>query len=110
MRRGELAHAPMLCLVDTRRHRTRGRGAQAPLALGLFATSAAAQSNGSGKSGEAAGQVRAAENCTNVWSVLQANLVAGGGPKSGVVESIGTTSGPTNCDHFWQSEGIIGNG
>jgi hypothetical protein len=46
----------------------------------------------------------------NVWSELQADLVAGGGPKSTVVESIGTTSGPTNCDHFWQGEGIIGNG
>ena len=80
------------------------------LALGLFATSATAQSNGSGKSGEAPGQARAAAKCTDVWSVLQANLVAGGGPKSAVVESIGTTSGPTNCDHFWQGEGIIGNG
>jgi hypothetical protein len=82
----------------------------AVVALGLFATSATAQSNGSGKSGDAPGQERAAANCMNVWSELQADLVAGGGPKSTVVESIGTTSGPTNCDHFWQGEGVIGNG
>jgi hypothetical protein len=80
------------------------------LALGLFTSSATAQSNGGGTSGDAPGQVRAAANCRTVWSEIQAALVAGGGPKSAVVESIGTTSGPTNCDHFWQGEGIIGNG
>lgn len=82
----------------------------ATLALGLFASPAWAQSNGGGNSGNAPGQARAAANCTNVWSELQADLVARGGPKSDPVESIGTTTGPTNCDHFWQSEGIIGNG
>ena len=82
----------------------------ATLATGLFVTSAPAQSNGGGKSGDAPGQARAAANCEHVWGDLQADQVAGGGPKSQVVESLGTTSGPTNCDHFWQSEGIIGNG
>ena len=80
------------------------------LALGLFAAPASAQSNGGGNSSNAPGQERAEANCTHVWSELQADLVAGGGPKSDPVESIGTTSGPTNCDHFWQTEGIIGNG
>jgi hypothetical protein len=28
-------------------------------------------------------------------------VVAGGGPKEGI--------GPTNCDHFFQGEGLIGN-
>lgn len=82
----------------------------ATLAAGLIVTSAPAQSNGGGKSGDAPGQARAAANCVNVYAVLQADLVAGGGPKSALVESLGTTTGPTNCDHFWQSEGIIGNG
>jgi hypothetical protein len=82
----------------------------ATLAVGLFASPASAQSNGGGNSSEAPGQERAAANCEHVWSELQVDLVAGGGPKSDPVESIGTTSGPTNCDHFWQSEGIIGNG
>ena len=82
----------------------------ATVALGLFPATAPAQSNGGGNSGDAAGQERAAANCTHVWSELQAVLVAGGGPKAAVVESLGTTSGPTNCDHFWQNEGIIGRG
>ena len=82
----------------------------ATVAFGLFGTSAPAQTNGGGKSGDAPGQERATANCTHVWGELQADQVAGGGPKSAVVESLGTTSGPTNCDHFWQSEGIIGNG
>lgn len=81
----------------------------ATIALGLTAGPAVAQSNGGGKSSEAPGQARAAANCVHVFSEVQATRVAGGGPKSGVVESLGTTTGPTNCDHFWQSEGIIGN-
>jgi hypothetical protein len=82
----------------------------AVLAFGLFAAPASAQSNGGGNSSNAPGQARAEANCMHVWGELQADLVAGGGPKSHPVESLGTTSGPTNCDHFWQSEGIIGNG
>ena len=79
------------------------------LVLGIFAAPVSAESNGDGNSGDAAGQAQAEANCTHVWSEVQADLVAGGGPKSEPVESIGETSGPTNCDHFWQSEGIIGN-
>ena len=74
----------------------------ATLALGLFASPASAQSNGGGKSSDAPGQARAAANCEHVWGELQADLVAGGGPKSKPVASIGATSGPTNCDHFYQ--------
>jgi len=81
----------------------------ATLALGILTGSASAQSNGSGKSGDAPGQARAEANCMHVWDELQIDLVAGGGPKSEPVPSIGSTSGPTNCDHFWQTEGIIGN-
>ncbi len=76
----------------------------------VAAGGALGQSNGGGNSGNAPGQERAAAQCENVWGNIQADLVAGGGPKSEPVESIGGTTGPTNCDHFWQSEGIIGNG
>jgi hypothetical protein len=75
---------------------------------------AIAQTNGGGNSANAPGQERAASQCENVWSNLQAELRAGGGPKSGPsVGPIGTFpdgSGPTNCDHFWQGQGAIGNG
>ena len=91
------------------RHKTLA-AALATFALGILPASASAQSNGGGNSSNAPGQERAAANCTHVWSELQADLVAGGGPKSEPVASIGGTTGPTNCDHFWQSEGIIGNG
>jgi hypothetical protein len=80
------------------------RAMLAMLAIGAFAAPASAQTNGGGNSANAPGQERAAANCIQVWSVIQADLVAGGGPKSQVA------TGPTNCDHFWQSEGIIGNG
>jgi hypothetical protein len=90
--------------------RTTWTAAIAALSLGLLASPAWAQSNGGGNSADAPGQARAAANCENVWGNRQADLVAGGGPKSAVVESLGTTSGPTNCDHFWQSEGVVGNG
>jgi hypothetical protein len=76
----------------------------ATLAPVVFAAPASAQTNGGGNSADAPGQARAQANCTMVWSVIQADLVARGGPKSQVA------TGPTNCDHFWQSEGIIGNG
>jgi hypothetical protein len=73
------------------------------LALGGFAVPASAQTNGGGNSANAPGQERAQANCIHVWSEIQADLVAGGGPKTELV------SGPTNCDHFWQAVGIIGN-
>jgi hypothetical protein len=86
--------------------------ALAALVLALTPAAALAQTNGGGKSGDAPGQARAAENCMHVWSEVQADLVAGGGPKSEPVESDEGpfTTGPTNCDHFWQDAGVIGNG
>lgn len=77
------------------------------------ATSAGAITNGGGSSADAPGQERAGEQCTVVWNEIQADLRAGGGPKSGPsVGPIGTYpdgSGPTNCDHFWQGQEAIGN-
>jgi hypothetical protein len=76
-------------------------------------TSAVAMTNGGGFSGDAPGQVGAEANCVNVYSVLQEDLRALGGPKAGASDGpIGTYpdgSGPTNCDHFWQLQGAIGN-
>jgi len=75
-----------------------------------FATTALAVSGGGGKSGTAPGQARAAANCgigaANVGTIdrqVAAGIQAGGGPKSVDVA-------PTNCDHFWQGQGAIGNG
>jgi hypothetical protein len=84
-------------------------------AFGLaMAGTALAQTSGGGSSGSAPGQERAAAQCEQVWSEIQAELRTGGGPKSGPsVGPIGTYpegSGPTNCDHFWQGQGAIGNG
>jgi len=84
-------------------------------ALSLAAAgTASAQTGGGGSSDDAPGQERAAAQCEQVWSDIQAELRAGGGPKSGPsVGPIGTYpdgSGPTNCDHFWQGQGAIGNG
>lgn len=87
-----------------------------PLAVLLSAagtTSAAAMTNGGGASGEAPGQERAETQCVNVYDVIQGDVRALGGPKSGISEGpIGTYpdgSGPTNCDHFWNLQGAIGN-
>ena len=78
------------------------------------AGTASAQTGGGGSSDNAPGQERAAAQCEQVWSDIQAELRAGGGPKSGPsVGPIGTYpdgSGPTNCDHFWQGQGASGNG
>jgi hypothetical protein len=82
--------------------------------VGGSAGTATAQSNGGGNSGNAPGQEIAAGNCEKVWSVIQVDLVAGGGPKSELVdigdpgEPFLINSGPTNCDHFWQATGVIG--
>jgi hypothetical protein len=87
-----------------------------PLAVllsGAGTTSAVAMTYGAGASGDAPGQLRAEDQCETVWSVLQEDLRAQGGPKSGISEGpVGTYpegSGPTNCDHFWQLQGAIGN-
>ena len=87
-----------------------------PLAVllsGAGTTSAVAMTSGGGASGDAPGQVRAETQCVTVYEVLQEDVRALGGPKSGISEGpIGTYpegSGPTNCDHFWQLQGAIGN-
>jgi hypothetical protein len=82
----------------------------AALVLALVPATATAQTNGGGNSGEAPGQETAADNCRHVFSDVQADLVAGGGPKSHPVDDPGGpfTTGPTNCDHFWQTQGVIG--
>ena len=81
----------------------------ASMALGTSGM-ALAQSGGGGNSADAPGQARAVAQCEAVWSDIQADLRAGGGPKAGPVADIPEGTGPTNCDHFWQSEGVIGNG
>jgi hypothetical protein len=86
----------------------------ATVVLALAAASGAlAISNGGGNSATAPGQAKAAANCENVWNNIQLDLVAGGGPKSQIVEvfpGVFGNSGPTNCDHFWQAIGSIGKG
>jgi hypothetical protein len=85
----------------------------ASIALGASGA-ALAQTGGGGNSSDAPGQARASAQCEAVWSEIQADLRAGGGPKSGPSTGpIGTYpdgSGPTNCDHFWQLQGAIGEG
>ena len=72
----------------------------------MAATPAAAYSNGGGKSREARGQGRAAENCDEaIEKQRDRNTQAKGGPK-GPTEN-GTDS-PNNCDHYWQNDGFIG--
>jgi hypothetical protein len=97
------------------RHRVRTIALVALLVLAaLPATGALGMTNGGGDSANAPGQERAEAQCTNVWSELQADLRAGGGPKSGPSTGpVGTYpegSGPTNCDHFWQLQEAIGQG
>ncbi len=50
------------------------------------------------------GQETAFNNCEFKANQNQADneVIAGGGPKAGVV-------GPTNCGHFFQETGLIGN-
>jgi hypothetical protein len=50
-------------------------------------------------------QQQAYEACVaNILKQNAADRQAGGGPKTQQPDSV------TNCDHFWQREGIIGNG
>ena len=83
------------------------------LTAGAAAQPAVAQTNGGGASADAPGQEIAAARCEAVWSDIQADLRAGGGPKSGPssgpIGEYPDGSGPTNCDHFWQLQGAIGN-
>ena len=88
-------------------------GATLTLIAGVVGQPAIAQTTGAGQSSTAPGQENAEANCTEVWSERQEDTRAGGGPKSGPSEgpvgSFPEGSGPTNCDHFWQSQGAIGN-
>ena len=88
--------------------------AAAMVAAGVAAPMTGAQTNGGGTSADAPGQATAAQHCENVWGTLQTDLRAGGGPKSGPssgpIGDYPDGSGPTNCDHFWQGQGAIGNG
>jgi len=88
-------------------------GATLTLTAAAAGQPAIAMTNGGGASSTAPGQENAEANCTTVYSERQENVRAGGGPKSGPSEGpIGTYpdgSGPTNCDHFWQAQGAIGN-
>jgi hypothetical protein len=70
----------------------------------VLSVPAMAASPGSGNSGNAPGQARAQENCVRTVDRQTAKgVAAGGGPKAGI-------PAPTNCDHFFQSEGFIGGG
>jgi len=52
-------------------------------------------STGGGNSGDAPGQAKAAENCSQtIDRQIENGVSAGGGKKAGVLA-------PTNCDHFF---------
>jgi hypothetical protein len=58
------------------------------------------------------GQPIAGANCDrNLDKQFSKGLSAGGGPKAGVpfAEDPSISEVPTNCDHFWQTRGYIGN-
>jgi hypothetical protein len=74
--------------------------------LELGSGHALAQSPGNGNSGNAPGQGVAAFQCgVVIYRQETYGPETGGGPKS----TDPNFSGPTNCDHFWQSSGYIGN-
>jgi hypothetical protein len=73
------------------------------LSLILGGTSALAFTNGGGNSENAPGQQTAVGNCgRNIDNQTAQETTAGGGPKEGI-------PAPTNCDHFFQNTGAIGN-
>lgn len=81
--------------------------AAAFLSLLLAGPPAAAYTKGGGRSYEAPGQEKAMDNCdANILDQRQRGTVAWGGPKQPTEEQ---TEAPTNCDHFWQNDGYIGN-
>ncbi len=56
-----------------------------------------------GKAADASGQAQAQANCfRNIEKQFEKGVAAGGGPKEGI-------PAPTNCDHFFQQIGVIGN-
>ncbi len=73
------------------------------LSLGLLVGAGGPSALAHGNSHEAPGQEKAIEKCNaNVDKQNERGLQAGGGPKA-------QYTGPTNCDHFWQIIGAIGN-
>ncbi len=81
--------------------------AAAILSVLVSAAPASAYSRGGGHSDTAPGQERAAENCDqHILDQRNAGRSAGGGPKGPTEDG---TEAPTNCDHYWQNDGFIGN-
>jgi hypothetical protein len=75
------------------------------VAIVVVAMTAAVTSASASAFGGPHPQQQAYEAC--IANVLKQNLtgrVVGGGPKATFPDT------PENCDHFWQREGIIGNG
>lgn len=88
--------------------RTRLTLAAAALTVLVAASPATAYSRGGGRSAEAPGQSRAAENCDRlILEQRNRGTHAKGGPKRPTESG---TEAPTNCDHYWQNDGFIGNG
>ena len=62
-----------------------------------------------GNSNEAPGYARAEEQCDRVVFGIQADLRAGGGPKSqSPSPQYPDGTGPAECDHLWKRTGTIG--
>jgi hypothetical protein len=81
--------------------------AAAILTVLVSVTPAAAYSKGGGNSDQARGQERAMENCDqHVLDQRRNGVHAGGGPKGPTEDGF---EAPSNCDHFWQNDGYIGN-
>ena len=87
--------------------RTRIALAAAMFSALMAATPAAAYTNGSGKSQEAPGWGHAADNCDElIEKQRDRGNHARGGPKGPTEDG---AEAPTNCDHYWQNDGFIGN-
>ena len=72
------------------------------LAVLLSASPAGAYSKGGGRSDQARGQDRAADNChSQLLKQNRRGVRAGGGPKK---PSDDVNEAPANCDHYWQED------
>ena len=86
--------------------RTRISLAAAIFTVLVAATPASAYSQGRGNSAMAPGQSRAQENCDQqMLEQRRRGVHARGGPKGPTEDG---TEAPTNCDHYWQTDGFIG--
>ena len=80
----------------------------AALLSALLAASPAAAYSKRDRSEPPPGQERAMELCnSHILEQLGRAVHSGGGPKEPTEED---AQAPTNCDHFWQNDGFIGNG